>query len=130
LSPDVERFIRQNLDSIEQLEMLVLLRLQQPRRWKASELALEMRTTEGSAATRLRGLVQRGIVREVSGTSGADATYEYAPADEAMDATIGAVATAYVTRRYVVIEAIVGNPKDKIQLFADAFRLRKGKGDD
>jgi hypothetical protein len=123
----VDRFIRQNFDSVEQLEILVLMRLQKPRRWTASDLALEMRTSIGSATTRVNGLVQRGLVRAIAG---GEVEYEYAPADDGVDQSVAMVSSVYLTRRFVVIEAIVGTPNEKIRVFADAFRLRRGdRGD-
>lgn len=124
LAPELERFIRQSVDSVEQLEMLVLMRLQQPRRWTAAELALEMRTSEGGAKMRLGGLVDRGLVKR------AGEEYAYEPVDPKADALVAAVASAYLTKRFVVIDVIVGNPTEKIQVFADAFRLRKRSSDD
>jgi predicted transcriptional regulator len=129
LAPDIERFVREYIDSVEQLEILVLLRLHRDRAFTASELATEMRTSEGSASTRLRSLVGSGLVHQLASPSGAT-SFQYSPKDPALDARVASVATAYVTRRYAVIDAIFAKPTDKIRLFGEAFRLRKNEDDD
>lgn len=131
LDPDVERFVRLHIDSVEQLEILVLLRLHRERAFTAAELAAEMRTSEGSARTRLEALAAHGLLVQATSTGGADGTsFQYAPTDAELDARVAAVATAYVTRRYAVIDAIFAKPTDKIRLFGEAFRLRKDKDGD
>lgn len=115
-------FLRDNLDSVEQLEILLLLRLQRERAFTAEDLAREMRTSAGSAAMRLDGLSRRGLVKATSASD--EPAYTY---DDREDPAVAALATAYLTRRFAVIEAIAGNPNAKIHLFAEAFRLRKGK---
>ena len=123
LSPMVAAFIRANLDSVEQLEILLLMRLQGGRGWTAEQLAREMRTSRGSVETRLVGLSARGLV---SPSGDDDGACIYSPRDKSVDDEVAALAAAYLTRRFAVIEAIAGNPNAKIHLFADAFRVRKG----
>jgi hypothetical protein len=120
LPPEVASFLAQHIDSVEQLEILLLLRMDRSRTWTPSELATEMRTTEGSAATRLTKLLAHGLVSRTG-----DA-YRFAPADAAVEASVAAVATTYVSRRYVVIQAIFEPRASTLQAFADAFKIRDG----
>ena len=122
--PEVTTFIGSYIDSVEQLEMLILLRIHRERGFTPAELASEMRSNESSARKRLSGLVTHGFV-----TSGDDDFYRYA-ADVSADSIIASIATSYVTRRYAVIEAIFAPQQDKLDAFAEAFRFRKKSDDD
>jgi hypothetical protein len=62
LSQRVQRFLMTHIDSIEKLEVLLLLRSRTERQWAASEVALELRITEPSAAARLEDLASRGLL--------------------------------------------------------------------
>jgi hypothetical protein len=129
LTPEVESFVGAHIDSIEQLEILLLLRLDRTRAWTAREIATEMRTTEGSATLRLGGLLGDGLV-EMSPS--APPTYRYR-VDAGVDEVVAALAAAYLARRFAVIDAILRQRrpnKSKIRLFAEAFRLKKRSGDD
>jgi predicted transcriptional regulator len=123
LPPAVVEFIIECIDSVEQLEMLVLLRTQRDRGWTPAQLAAEMRTTEGSATKRLKGLLKAGLV-----VSSADREHRYAPKDSSKDAVVAAVAMSYLTRRFSVIDVILVGRRNQLGLFSDAFRLRR-KGD-
>jgi hypothetical protein len=51
-----------HIDSIEKLEVLLLLRNRTDREWTASAVALELRITEASAAARLVDLATSGLL--------------------------------------------------------------------
>ena len=126
LPPRVQRFIESHIDSIEKLEVLLLLRNQPARAWTAAAVAQELRIMEASAMGRLEDLCARGLVSCEGGTP---ATYRFAPtaADDAQAVT--ELATTYATRRVSVITFIFSQPMDRIRSFANAFRLKKDPSD-
>ena len=126
LPEEVRRLIAENIDSLEQLEILLLL-LQHPDRiWNAESVARELRISPLSAGERLEDLTYDGFLARADGS---EAGYRYGPQSAALDAAVRGLATAYPTRRVTVINLIFSKPVDKIRTFADAFQLRK-KGDD
>lgn len=125
LAPDEAQFIARYIQSVEQLEILILLRLDRERAWTPAELATQMRTSEGSAFARLVKLTEDGLV-----TKDEQGRYRFARLEPDLDAQVAAVATAYVTRRHMIIDAIFASPQDKLSVFADAFRLRTKKEKD
>ncbi|UJR81700.1 ArsR family transcriptional regulator [Sandaracinus amylolyticus] len=119
---DVFRFLVEHIVSVEQLEILLLLRAQAGRDWNAEEVAKELRVAAISAGNRLTDLAARGLLSEVS-----PGRFRYAPGDPAMQAAVEGLAKVYPERRVSVIEIIFSKPNDVIRTFADAFKLRRDK---
>lgn len=124
LPPRVAQFIARNIDSIEKLEVLLLLRARVPDGFSAARVAAELRIAEGSARARLQDLAARGLAR----AQGPTPEYVYPQGgDPEQDADVAQLAEAYAQRRVSVISFIFSNPQDKLRGFADAFRLGGGK---
>jgi hypothetical protein len=118
----VRRFIVDHIDSVEQLEILLLLYQQQGRTWSAEAVARELRIAAISAGERLEDLVRTGLLAREDGDP---VEYRYTPGNSTLDAAVGGLATAYSERRVTVINLIFSKPVDRIRTFADAFRLRR-----
>ena len=133
----VKQLITEHVDSVMQLEVLLLLAGQggqAARGWTAAELAQQLRVDPAWVDTTLRGLAATGLVTLTdSGASGAAAAaapeFRYAPRNAELAATVNELADAYAHRRVTVIGLIFAKPTDKIRSFADAFRLRKDRSD-
>jgi hypothetical protein len=119
----VRRFIVDHVDSVEQLEILLLLHQHPERAWDAESVARELRISALSASDRLEDQARAGLLARVEGSPGG---YRYAPGTPALDEAVAGLAKAYAERRVTVINLIFSKPIDKIRTFADAFRLRKG----
>ena len=126
LHPSAKKFISQYINSVEQLETLLLMRASPDRTWDAEAINQELRTSLASAAERLRELEQR---RLIAADSSSPLRYRYEPSDTRTRDVIDLVADAYRERRVTVITFIFSKPQDAILEFADAFRLGKGKPD-
>jgi hypothetical protein len=127
IPPRVQRFIATHIDSIEKLEVLLLLRARAERDWTARDISLELRITDASAAARLEDLMVRRLA-EKHGTN--PPTYRYRPASADDAEVIGELQATYSTRRVSVISFIFSKPLDKVRGFADAFRLKRDKDDE
>jgi len=116
--PDtIERLIAEHIHSVEQLEVLLLLR-RSARAWTAEEVAAELLTHRDSVAERLEDLTGRGFA------SRDGERYAYAAGDAARDRAVDELAGYYARRRVTVIGLIFSKPSDTIRTFSDAFRLR------
>ena len=120
---EVARFIHEYIDSVEQLEVLLLLRSSAPTEWTAEAVARDLRTAESSVTARLKTLHAQKLV-EASTAEGATA-YRYAPGGVGTDRLVGELASEYALRRVAVITLIFSMPNDAVRSFADAFRIRK-----
>ena len=121
IPPEVQRFIAENIDAAEQLDILLLLHRNRDRSYTALEVSQAVFTVPASATMRLEGLVARGLL---SSTGASDPRYQYAPRDPTMATRADELATAYQTDRVGVIKLIFARPPDPVQTFADAFRLK------
>ncbi|WP_163863314.1 hypothetical protein [Myxococcus eversor] len=124
LPPRVQRFITTHIDSLEKLEVLLLLRAHPGREWTASSVSLELRITEPSAAARLTDLTASKLL--VS-DGGAVSVYRFSPASSEDAQAVTELAAVYGARRVTVISFIFSRPLDKVRGFAEAFVLKKDK---
>lgn len=122
LPAPVKQLLARNIQSVEQLEVLLLLRGQPQRAWTAAEVFDVIRSSQSSIASRLQAFTAQGFLVE---EKGAPATYRFAPKDQNLQAAVDQTATVYQTWRVRVIEAIFAPEADPVQSFADAFKLRK-----
>jgi len=113
-------FIRASLKSVWALELLLLMRKCSGRGWTVAELTRELRASELLVYNILREFVETGLVVET-----APEIFEYRAATHALDLLVNSLAGIYAERPVRVIEAIVNAPNQNIQVFADAFNLRK-----
>lgn len=121
---DVRRFILDIINSVEQLETLLLLRGQPDREWSAQAVSQALYTQPEAAAMRLTDLHARGLLTV---TEGPERLYRYRPATGDQDRLIGQLADVYRERRVAVISLIYSKPLNQVQAFADAFKFRKGE---
>ena len=121
VSDSLRLFLQQRLATIEQIEIVLLLRSDPARSWPATDVATELRMPPESAAMRLFLLASSGMILfEPSGVP----RYRYAAADGEAEGLLGELAETYASDRNAVAAAI-GAPPDPIRSFADAFKLKK-----
>jgi hypothetical protein len=122
LPDDVYRFLYQYIDSVEQLEVLLLTRQSPGRSWTAGDMARELYSHPSSIAGRFERLLGRGLLRE-----SAPGCFQYAPRSAELDQAVGRAAEMYRERRVAVISLIASKPIENVRAFSDAFRIRKKK---
>ena len=119
--PDrVRHFITRHIDSVEQLETLLLLARAPDAEWTAAAVAAALYTQPASAARRLASLHEHHLASLVSETR-----YRFAPADPRTVDDVDELAAAYKERRVAVITLIASRPMDNVRAFSDAFQIRK-----
>lgn len=122
LPDDVRRFVIEHINSVEQLETLLLLWSNSAREWSADEVSQALYTPPAAAAMRLEDLRQRGFVT-LTGTPGD--RYRYRSSSDEQMRLIARLADLYRERRVTIISLIYSKPHDQVQAFADAFKIRK-----
>ncbi len=121
LPQNVRDFILKYIDSVEQLETLLLLQSEKSRQWTADEVAERLRIAAESAASRLESMCANGFGEEQQ--QAGRKVYKYNGA--AQDGTIDALSVCYRQYRVRVITAIFSKPIDRVRTFADAFKIRR-----
>ena len=125
----MRQFITEHIDSVMQLEILLLLAGQPGKTWTPAALAEELRIDPAWVDGQLQTMGGRGVVAAVATDHTAALTFRYEPRTVALEETVRELARAYADRRVTVIGLIFSKPVDKIRSFADAFRIRKDRSD-
>jgi hypothetical protein len=115
-----ERFIRSHIRSVWDLELLLLLRNDPARSWSTAELVRELRASAPLVSDSLMALLRAGCIAANDAES-----YRYSPANAEIEAEVQAAKDAYASFPVAVTKLIWEGPRSKIQVFADAFRLKK-----
>ncbi|HEX7858693.1 MAG TPA: hypothetical protein VF773_00035 [Verrucomicrobiae bacterium] len=120
----MEKFIAGEINSLEQLEILLLLSGNPHRTWSVNGVYEVIKSSPQSVKDRLNEMTERGVLRkEVEG----EARYQFAPTNDALWKITSELRDAYKERSVKVVQAIYSKPPDAVQEFARAFRLRKDK---
>jgi hypothetical protein len=112
----VRRFLAEHIESVAQLEALLLLRAAPDKPWSVDEVARGLVTRPEPASLLLAHLAEHGLVMQD------EDGFRYGGAREVDD-----VAEAYATRRTTVVGLIFSRPDPAISGLADAFRFRGRK---
>jgi hypothetical protein len=123
-SDEFFRFLRAVVPTVDAAELLLLLHGEPQRWWAAQEaasaLALGARLSEADVAGYLGVFQASGLI-----AVGPDKRVQYRPASAALDANARTLAQAYRERPVTLIRVIYALRDNRIQSFADAFRLRR-----
>jgi hypothetical protein len=114
---DVREFLHKYIDSIAQLEALLLLRREISAPWDVAMVAKRLYVSNGDASDVLRRLLAHGFLKLNQ------QTYQYQCPEE-LDSLVGHVADVY-GRQLIPVTNFIHNKPARIQEFADAFKLRK-----
>ena len=120
--PDVVRqLIAESIDSVPELEAILLLREHLDADWTVTEVAHRLYVEDRLAAQVLEKLKDRGFF------VARDQGYRYAPARPDLEAAVSELASTYAHRVVAVTDLIHKKPSAGIRDFAEAFRFRKDK---
>lgn len=125
--PDhVRRFIFEAIDSVEQLEVLILLRAHANHAVDVAFLSRELRSSASSIERRLASLVSLELARACVSEP---ITYIYRETTTDRERTVDDLLEQYKLRPQAVVELIF-SPMKKARLFANAFILSKNTRND
>lgn len=119
ISESLKKFIREDVQTVFRLEVLLFLHRNQAKSFTVDEVANELGFEHDVAQEQLAALVNIGIR-----ASEADASrYGYEPADERLGALVDQLAHAYPTHRVVVLSLILSERPDRIRVFTEAIKV-------
>ena len=124
ISAEIRQFVMDNIDSVAQLEALLLLREGVGKAWKPSAVARRLYIQPRVAAEVLRTLHERGLI--VLADPDAPA-YKYGPTTPERVRLVEDLATTYGKQLVAITQLIHAKASGNVHRFADAFRLRKDK---
>lgn len=112
----------EKIDSVADLEGLLLLRRNQESDWNAENLARELYTTREQAGDVLEALYALGFLTVKKNEP---RTFQYQPASANLAEMVERINDVYSKYLIPVTNLIHSKPENKVQKFADAFNLRK-----
>lgn len=115
---DVREFILRYINSIAQLEALLLFWRESEKTWNVSSMAKRLYITEGETTEVLTQLSADGLLTEHQGS------YRFNSTD--WRDLVGELAETYAKQLIPITDIIHSKPR-RIREFADAFKLRKGR---
>ena len=119
LSPNLQQFIARYVDSMETLEILLLLQRAPDTFWTPSAIDSHLGMKSGVAENRLRGLLENNFV-----TKGISGGYRYNARGEERRVAVLALAAAYAETRAEVVNAVYSENLNRLRAFSDAFRVK------
>ncbi|HEV8723669.1 MAG TPA: hypothetical protein VGW77_23875 [Candidatus Binatia bacterium] len=119
---DIAEFIIEKIDSVAQLEALLLLRSSAEEKWSVRALSERLYINEKETADVLTHLQMHGFAIDKTGQP---PLYQYQPASVELQQKVDRVAEIYSKHLLPVTNLIHSKPKTRVQEFADAFKFRK-----
>jgi hypothetical protein len=120
---DVAHFIRECIDRLETLDILLLLQSNPARAWTVQQISDDMRSSPLTVEASLAVLIGRGLVAAVA------EGHLFQPRTPELGDKTRRLASCYRERRAAVITLIFSRPADPVRSFAEAFRIKKGPSD-
>jgi predicted transcriptional regulator len=124
---DVKRFLLASIDSISQLEALLLLRASPKETHTVESMAERLYISPRDAGTVLAKLLQRGLIRMEDGQR---RRFWYDAGNGEVARIVDRLADVYAKYLIPVTNFIHQKSRRSIQDFADAFKLKQDKGHD
>ena len=121
---DIVAFVVRAITSIEQINILILLRERPDRKWTAATLSAELRSTESAIQRRLDDLYAAGVLQP---PAHAHTGIGYSPTAPAVGEMLDRLIELYRNKPTRLIELVYSRPAQGVLAFADAFRLTKEK---
>lgn len=118
LSDDIRQFLLRNIDSVAELEALLLMRRETQTLWDARRLAARLYIDPKAANGVLDTLHRRGLLA-IDGDE-----FSYMPVRDELRASVDALAEVYTRLLIPITHLLHSKPRPAVQQFADAFRLR------
>lgn len=124
ISQGLKRFIKEKIQTVLRLEILLLLHHQQTRSFTVAEVANELGFEKEEVNGQLTALETIGVVVE----SNLDKhKYRYHPLNETIRSMVDQLAVGYSNQRVPILSVILAEHTDRTRLFAEAFRIIRGK---
>jgi hypothetical protein len=117
-----DRFIVAEIDSVPQLEALLLFWNSRPRAWSSEQMAKALYVSPDVTRDILRHLMQRRLIAEVEGS---DEQFALVLDSEEKEQLLASVDAVYRRELVRITNVIHSKASRAVRDFADAFRFKK-----
>lgn len=118
LPAELREFLENNIDSIAQLEALLLLRDASDTVWDTQSIAKRLYAPEHDALKALAHLAGCGLITRKGDR------YEFDPQSDGLSQSVALLADYYRSHLISITNLVHSKPR-RIQQFADAFKLKR-----
>ena len=119
ISEGVKTFIREQIQTVPKLEVLLLLHREQSRPFTLAEVANELGFENETAQEQLTSLEAIGLIE----TNKDKSKYRYHPGNPKLGAIVDRLAIAYTKQRVPILSAILAKDPNKVRRFVEAFKV-------
>ena len=119
---EVKRFLNQYINSIAELEIILILRMHRDQSWSSSSVADRIYSSEEVTARLLARLTNSGFIT-ADGPS--EAPFQYRPRHQELARMLDQLAEVYAKYLVPVSELVHKKSRRNIEGLAQAFRIRK-----
>lgn len=120
ISEPLKRFIKEKIQTVLRLEVLLLLHQQQSRSLTVAEVANELGFDEEDAQDQLTSLEAIGVVVHSHSDK---RKYRYQPLNATLGSMVEQLAVGYSKHRVPILAGILAEQPDRIRLFTEAFKI-------
>ena len=120
----VLRFVTEEIESVPELEALLLVWSTRPAHWRTTDLSKRLYISQDQAQALLTQLSRKALLTVVPGESGA---YRYDPGSEQRDLLMARIAEVYRKEIVRISTLIHSKPSSAVRDFARAFRFTREK---
>ena len=120
ISAKLKQFIFEFVDSVELIEVLLLIRNHSEKWFSAIQISAELRSNPKSITNRLGKLANIGLLEQDSDKD----LFRFKPETTQLSALVAELSNEYLLRRHAIFELIFSSSKTARQ-FADAFIVNK-----
>ena len=117
----MRRFIREQIQTVPRLEVLLLLHREQSRPFTVTEVANELGFENETAREQLTALEAIGLIETTF-----ESQYRYHPTNKTLESIINRLAVAYQNQRVPILSAILAEEPNKVRRFVEAFKCARG----
>ena len=121
ISEGVKSFIREQIQTVPKLEVLLLLHREQARPFTLAEVAKELGFESETVSEQLTALEAIGLIETIENSK-----YQYHPANENLGSIVDRLAVAYPKQRVPILSAILARDPNKVRRFVEAFKCTRG----
>lgn len=118
----MKRFVREQIQTVPRLEVLLLLHREQSRPFSVAEVANELGFENDSAREQLTALERIGLIE----TNFEKSKFRYQPANKTLSSIVNRLAVAYPKQRVPILSAILAEKPNKVRRFVEAFKCARG----
>jgi hypothetical protein len=111
LPPDVQLFLHDQIDSLEQLECLLLLYRRREDIWSAPDVSRELQLSEPVAEEALRALCERGLLAIAS----VPEQFRYAPSSAGVAELVERIAAVHAEQRAALMRLLTANAIQRLR---------------